>query len=112
MPPITSRRPGARETRTLSGVPPNSGNSSRRRRSSVGTGSRPSGLARRSGRGPGAGLGDGGGGCIDNFRLLPLEHDLAGQPTPARLEPDLEHVAAVLADLRERELELVGAADP
>src|SRR4051812_17478853 len=101
MPPITSSRPGARETRTRPPAArdvPNSGNSARTRRSSAGTGSRLRGLGLDGGLGDRPG--DGGGGGIDNFRLLALEDDLVGQPPPALVEPDLQHVAAVRADLR------------
>src|SRR5438552_1023621 len=115
MPPITSSRPGARETRSgAPGVAPNVGNSSVIRRSSVGTGSRLCRFGRGLSDGSGCGLGDGDGAGGDKFRLLTFENDLAHEtspPLPALVEPDLQHVAAVRANLGISELKAVGAAD-
>src|SRR3954470_19153698 len=105
MPPITSSRPGARDTRTIvaAGPAPNVGNSFLIRRSSVGTGSR---LCRLSGAGtdagsggwPGGGLadGDGVGGC--NFLLLTFKSVLVHETSPALVKPRLQHVTALGAN--------------
>src|SRR5258706_1733617 len=112
MPPITSSRPGARETRSgAPGAAPNVGNSLATRRSSVGTGSRLCRLGRGLGDGSGGGLGDGDGAGGEKLRLLPFENNLAHETPPALVEPHLQHVALVGADRGVSDLEAVGTAD-
>src|SRR5258706_7038746 len=106
MPPITSSRPGARETRTAPW--PNAGSSFLIRRSSVETGSR---LSRLGSRGAAGGLGDGDGAGGGKFRLLTFENDLAHETSAALVEPDLQHVTAVGTDRGIGELKAIGAAD-